>query len=407
MKTELSTVLAERISERADAIFSEVVTLRREIHRHPELSYDEVQTTALITEYLLGLGITPEPPLLGTGVIALIRGTHKSSKRTLVALRADIDALPVTEENQHEFCSVEPGKMHACGHDMHTAMLLGAAKILEEIKDELEGDVLLIFQPAEEKAPGGAKPLLDAGLFKRFNPSVIIAQHCFPHIETGKVALCKGSFMAAADELYFTVTGQGGHASAPHKVADPILAAAHIITAVQHIVSRVVPPHEPAVISITSIHGGHATNVIPSQVTMSGTMRTMHEDVRALLHQRLRQTVMHTAEAFDVKAELEIRHGYPVLFNDPAITSQAMSCCSEYLGSGNVIECEPIMTAEDFAYYLQACPGTFWQIGTGTSQHEKSNTLHSPTFNPEELALKTGTGLLAYTAARFLSLSPR
>ena len=402
MSTEHFTTLAESIRERAAEIFSEVIALRRDIHLHPELSYEEVRTTAMITDYLLGLGITPEPSLLETGVVALIKGEQRSGKTTVVALRADIDALPLNEENKHNFCSLESGKMHACGHDMHTAMLLGAANILAGMKRELKGDVLLIFQPAEEKAPGGAKPLLDAGLFKQFNPSAIIGQHCFPNVPTGKVALCKGSFMAATDELYFTITGQGGHASAPHKAADPVLAAAHIITAAQHLVSRVVPPHEPAVVSIASIHGGNAPNVIPRQVTMSGTMRTMNEELRALLQERLRQTVTHVAAGLGVEGEVEIRKGYPVLYNDPAVTEQAALICSDYLGSENVLESEPIMTAEDFAYYLQECPGTFWQIGTGTPQQEKGNTLHSPTFNPEERALKIGSGLLAYTAVRFL-----
>ena len=402
MKNEHSAGLSGRIQKRAAEIFAEVVALRRDIHLHPELSYEEVRTTALIADYLLGQGITPESPLLETGVVAMISGEHKSNKGKVVALRADIDALPLNEENQHGFCSLESGKMHACGHDMHTAMLLGAAKILSEMKDELEGDVLLVFQPAEEKAPGGAKPLLDAGLFKRFHPSVIIGQHCFPNVETGKVALCKGSFMAAADELYFTVTGQGGHASAPHKSADPVLAAAHIITAVQHLVSRVVPPHEPAVVSIASIHGGNAPNVIPRQVTMSGTMRTMNEDVRSLLQDKLRQTVEHVARGLGVEGEVEIRKGYPVLFNDLAVTEKAETICGEYLGTENVLASEPLMTAEDFAYYLQECPGSFWQIGTGTLQYEKGNTLHSPTFNPEERALEIGSGLLAYAAVRLL-----
>lgn len=402
MLTQHFTALAARIRHRAAEIYPEIIALRRDIHLHPELSNEEVRTTALITDYLLGLGITPEPPLLDTGVIALIRGGHSSASPTVVALRADIDALPLNEENRHGFCSLESGKMHACGHDMHTAMLLGAASILAGMKDQLEGDVLLVFQPAEEKTPGGAKPFLDAGLFSQFNPSVIIGQHCFPNVETGKVALCKGSFMAATDELYFTITGQGGHASAPHKAADPVLAAAHIITAAQYLVSRVVPPHEPAVVSIASIHGGNAPNVIPRQVTMSGTMRTMNEGLRSLLQQKLRQTVTHVAAGLGVEGELEIRKGYPVLYNDPAVTEQAEIVCREYLGSENVLESEPIMTAEDFAYYLQERPGTFWQIGTGTPQTEKDNTLHSPTFNPEERTLEIGSGLLAYTALRFL-----
>ena len=404
MKNEHSGELVERIQAYAAEIFSEVVALRRDIHLHPELSYEEVRTTALITNYLLDLGITPENPLLETGVVALIRGEHKLSRGKVVALRADIDALPLNEENLHDFCSLESGKMHACGHDMHTAMLLGAAKILSKMKDVLEGNVLLVFQPAEEKAPGGAKPFLDAGLFTRFNPSMIIGQHCFPNVETGKVALCKGSFMAAADELYFTVTGQGGHASAPHRASDPVLAAAHIITAVQHLVSRVVPPHEPAVVSIASIHGGNAPNVIPRQVIMSGTMRTMNESVRSLLQERLRQTVTHVAAGVGVEGEVEIRKGYPVLFNDLTVTEQAETICGEYLGRENVLESEPLMTAEDFAYYLQECPGTFWQIGTGSLQYDKGNTLHSPTFNPEERALEIGSGLLAYTALRLLQI---
>ena len=404
MNTDYSSGPARRIRERASEIFPETVSLRREIHLHPELSYEEVKTTALIEGYLRRLGIEPEPPFLETGVVALLRGEGERGGGNLVALRADIDALPVTEENDHGFCSLEAGKMHACGHDMHTAMLLGAAKILAGMKEELNGDVLLIFQPAEEKTPGGAKPLIEAGLFRRFNPALIIGQHCFPNVATGKVALCKGSFMAATDELYFTITGQGGHASAPHKAADPVLAAAHIITAVQHLVSRVAPPHEPAVVSIASIHGGNAPNVIPGKVNMSGTMRTMNEDLRALLKERLRQTVMHVAEAFGVQAELEIRNGYPALVNDPQVTLQAVTACSEYLGRENVLQSEPLMTAEDFAYYLRERPGTFWQIGTGTPEQEKGNTLHSPTFNPEERALETGSGLLAYTAWRFLDL---
>ena len=402
MSADDSTSLGGQIRERAAEIFEELVGVRRDIHQHPELSFEEVRTTRLITDYLLALGITPEPPLLATGVVAVIRGEHGLANGKLVALRADIDALPMDEENTHGFCSLESGKMHACGHDMHTAMLLGAAKILSGMKERLRGDVLLVFQPAEEKTPGGAKPFLDAGLFRQFNPSVIIGQHCFPNVETGKVALCRGSFMAAADELYFTVTGQGGHASAPHKAADPVLAAAHIITAAQYLVSRVAPPHEPAVVSIASIHGGNAPNVIPRQVTMSGTMRTMNEEVRSLLQEKLRQTVTHVAEGVGVEAEVEIRKGYPVLFNDPAVTAKAEIVCSEYLGQANVLQSEPIMTAEDFACYLQECPGTFWQIGTGTPHYEKGNTLHSPTFNPEEGALETGSGLLAYAACRFL-----
>jgi amidohydrolase/hippurate hydrolase len=397
--------LASRVRQAAREIYPEVVGLRREIHRHPELSYQEFRTTAFIIEFLAGIGIEPEPRLLDTGVVALVRGTGEpvSGERRIVALRADIDALPVLEENSSGYCSDVAGCMHACGHDMHTAMLMGAAKVLSGLRSELKGDVLLIFQPAEEKAPGGAKPMIDAGLLERYHPSAIFAQHCFPSVPTGSIALCKGSFMAAADELYITVHGQGGHASAPHKTRDPILASAHIITALQHLVSRVAPPHEPAVLSIASINGGNATNVIPSKVSMSGTMRTMNESLRSLLHERLERTVRQVADAFDVEAELEIRTGYPVLFNHPAMTDFAWETGKEYLGDSRVNLSEPLMTAEDFAYYLRECPGAFWQIGTGVESPQPGNNLHSPTFNPDESTLETGVGLMSYLALRYLA----
>jgi amidohydrolase len=408
MRSDPNSSLAERVRLAARDIYPEVVSLRREIHRHPELSYQEFRTTAFIRKYLEGIGIIPEPALLETGVVALIRGagTPAGGKVGTVALRADIDALPVQEENSTAYCSEEAGCMHACGHDMHSAMLLGAAKVLYGMRDDLCGDVLLIFQPAEEKAPGGAKPMIDAGLLDKYRPSAIFAQHCFPNVPTGSIALCKGSFMAAADEIYIEVHGQGGHASAPHRTRDPILASAHIITALQHLVSRVSPPHEPAVLSIASINGGFATNVIPGKVSMTGTMRTMNEELRSLLHERLERTVLHVAEAFDVKAEIEIRTGYPVLYNDPKLTDFAWDTGKEFLGDGNVLRSEPLMTAEDFAYYLKECPGSFWQIGTGTGDLLPGNNLHSSTFNPDESSLETGVGLLSFLALKFFTVMP-
>jgi amidohydrolase/hippurate hydrolase len=404
MQVDPSSTLAARIRQAAQEIYPEVVNLRREIHRHPELSCQEFRTTAFIREYLERLGIDPEPRLLETGVVAMLRGkaAPASGIGRTVALRADIDALPVQEENSHGFCSSTSGCMHACGHDMHSAMLLGAAKVLSGMVEELRGDVLLIFQPAEEKAPGGAKPLIEAGLLEKYHPSAIFAQHCFPSVPTGSIAMCKGSFMAAADELYITVTGQGGHASAPHRTRDPILASAHIVTALQHLVSRVAPPHESAVLSICSINGGYATNVIPGKVSMMGTMRTMNEELRTKLHERFERTIRQVADAFDVEAEVEIRTGYPVLYNDPAMTDLAWDAAKEYLGDRRVLHSEPLMTAEDFACYLQKCPGTFWQIGTGSAGMQPGNNLHSPTFDPDEASLETGVGLMSYLAIRYL-----
>ncbi|ACF11390.1 amidohydrolase [Chlorobaculum parvum NCIB 8327] len=404
MQNDELSILATRVREAAQRLYPDIAAVRRHLHMHPELSYQEFRTTAFIKEYLAKLGIEPEPQLLETGVVAVLRGTGapESKERKTVALRADIDALPLQEENSHDFCSTEAGCMHACGHDMHTAMLLGAASVLSDMKDELNGDVLLIFQPAEEKAPGGAKPMIDAGLLKRYQPSAIFAQHCFSSVQSGSVAMCKGGFMAAADELYITVHGQGGHASSPHKTRDPILASAHIITALQHLVSRVAPPHEPAVLSIASINGGHATNIIPGKVTMQGTMRTMNEELRSLLHERFEKTVKQVAEAFEVEADVEIRFGYPVLYNDPDMTDLAWEAAKEYLGDENVHPSAPLMTAEDFAYYLRECPGSFWQLGTGLADDKPGNLLHSPTFNPDEHSLETGVGMMSYLALRYL-----
>jgi amidohydrolase/hippurate hydrolase len=404
MKDEDFSTIAARVREAARKIYPEVAALRRHLHQHPELSYQEFETTAYIKSYLAKLGIEAELPLMETGVVALLRGEGVASgERRTIALRADIDALPLQEENRHEFCSTVERCMHACGHDMHSAMLLGAATVLNGMKDELKGDVLLIFQPAEEKAPGGAKPLIDAGLLKKYKPSAIFAQHCFPSVKSGSIAMCKGSFMAAADELYITIHGQGGHASAPHKTRDPILASAHIITALQHLVSRVAPPHESAVLSIASIIGGHATNIIPGKVKMMGTMRTMNEELRALLHEKFNRTVRQVAAAFDCEAEVEIVTGYPVLYNDPVMTDIAWEAGKEYLGDDKVHKSEPLMTAEDFAYYLRECPGSFWQLGTGLDGSAPGNLLHSPTFDPDEHALETGMGMLSYLALRFLA----
>lgn len=403
--SENPSAIIERIRSKTSELYSEIVGIRREIHRHPELSFQEFRTTALIREHLQRLKLKIEHDFLETGVVALLEGSDRKPGRTLVALRADIDALPLQEENRHDFCSVENGKMHACGHDMHTAILLGTAAVLAEIRETLAGGVLFVFQPAEEKAPGGARPLIEAGLFHHYKPSAIFGLHCFPQLQAGKIALREGSLMAAADELYITVHGEGGHASAPHKAADPVLAAAHIITSLQHLVSRVASPYDPAVVSISSINGGNATNVIPGKVSMSGTLRTMNEDLRILMQKRLRQTIEHIARGLGVEAELDIVNGYPVLVNHPETTRALRQAAIEYLGEDKVEECEPLMTAEDFSYYLQHCPGAFIQLGTGRKKPEKGNTLHSPFFNPDESSIVTGVGIMSYAAWNWLEKS--
>lgn len=399
-----SLFIVEKIRKRVDELYPEIVGIRREIHRHPELSFQEFRTTALIRDYLLKLGLKVEHDFLDTGVVALLEGGGSDKASSLVALRADIDALPLQEENTHDFCSREQGRMHACGHDMHTAILLGTAAVLSEIREKLPGNVLFIFQPAEEKAPGGAKLLIDAGLFQEYEPSAVFALHCFPDIPAGKVALHEGGVMAAADELYITVYGEGGHASAPHKAADPILAAAHIITAVQHLVSRVTSPYEPVVVSLCSIKGGNATNVIPGKVAISGTLRAMNEGVRAQIQERLRETVEHVAKGLGCRAELEIVKGYPVVVNDPETTRALRKSLVDYFGMKDVVECEPSMTAEDFSNYLQHCPGVFMKLGTGRNVAGKKDIfLHSPFFDPDESSIATGMGAMSYAAFSWLT----
>jgi len=400
---EVEQSLADRIRSSAESLFTGIRDIRRDIHRHPELSYEEFRTTALIEEYLRTLGLEISAPYLETGVVARLRGGRSRESSPCIALRADIDALPLEEENGHEFCSQQAGCMHACGHDMHTAMLLGTASLLAGFAEELEGDILFIFQPAEEKAPGGAAPMIEAGLLRDYRPSMIFGIHCFPHIRSGNVALRSGSLMAAADELYITVDGQGGHASAPHKASDPILAAAQIITSLQYLTSKAASPYEPAVVSVSSIAAGHATNIIPSRAVMSGTMRTMNEELRADLQERLRQVVEHTAAAFGTKGELRIVKGYPVLQNDPEAVSIARSAAEEMLGADHVEESEPVMTAEDFSWFLRDCPGAYIQLGTGKADPVKGDMLHSPTFDPDESALRIGMEVLTATAIRALA----
>lgn len=403
--TDNPSVLRQRIRDKAAELHPRIVETRRDIHMHPELSFREFRTTALVREHLLALGLKIEHEYLETGVVARLASGSDGERRPLVALRADMDALPVQEENRHDFCSVENGIMHACGHDMHTAILMGAAEILASMKDNLPGDVLFIFQPAEEKAPGGAVPLIEAGLFRHYSPSAMFALHCFPHILAGNVAVREGSLMAAADELYITVHGEGGHASAPHKASDPVLGAAHIVTAIQHLVSRVASPYEPAVVSISSIQGGNATNVIPGRVSMSGTMRSMNEELRTLLQTRLAGTVEHVAAGLGVRGELDIVSGYPVLVNDPETSRFIRAELEEFLGQDHVEESEPLMTAEDFSSYLRHCPGTFIQLGTGRPQQERGDALHSPFFNPDESALRTGMEVMSCAALGWLEKS--
>lgn len=395
IKTEIAT--------ETDKIFDELVALRRDFHRYPELAYEEVRTSCIVAEYLEGLGCEVQRGVAKTGVVAHLRGDLATDSSKVVALRADLDALPMPEETSHTFRSTIAGKMHACGHDAHTAALLGVAKVLSALRAHLAGTVKFIFQPSEEKIPGGAKPMLDEGIFNDRPPSAVFGQHCIPQVPVGKIGFYAGPMMAAADELYITVQGKGGHGSAPHRTSDPIVAAVQIVTSLQTIVSRNMPPGSPVVVSITAIHGGSATNIIPNEVQMMGTLRTMDESLRELAHTRLKDLVHFTGKAMGVVAEIEIRRGYPVLINDQTMTDFAFRAAQEYLGEDNALQAEPIMGAEDFAYFLQVCPGTFWQLGVGNAARGIVHNIHSTQFDLDEEALRVGTGFMSYLAWKFLA----
>lgn len=392
------------ISAETDKIFEELVALRRDFHRYPELAYEEVRMSGIVAEYLESLGCEVQRGVAKTGIVAHLKGDRATAQSKVVALRADMDALPMPEETSHHFRSLIEGKMHACGHDAHTAALLGVAKVLSTIRRHLAGTVKFIFQPSEEKIPGGAKPMLDEGVFRDRPPDAVFGQHCIPQVPVGKIGFYAGAMMAAADELYISVKGKGGHGSAPHRASDPIVAAVQIVTSLQTIVSRNMPPSAAVVVSITAIHGGSATNIIPNQVHMMGTLRTMDESLRELAHARLKDIVHFTGKAMGVEAEIEIRKGYPVLINDKTMTEFAFHAAKEYVGEENALHAEPIMGAEDFAYFLQACPGTFWQLGVGNATRGIVHNIHSTQFDIDEEALRVGTGFMSYLTWKYLSL---
>jgi len=402
MPLQSSQTIKATIDALTEKIYPEVVSLRRDFHQHPELAFEETRTSGIVAEYLKSCNMEVKTGVAKTGVVGILKGTSPNKSGKLLAFRADMDALPMSEENTHEFCSLSTNKMHACGHDAHTAMLLGTAKVLSQLTDDIEGDVQFIFQPSEEIAPGGAKTMIEEGIFNDRKPDVIFGQHCIPQLPSGQIGFVPGPMMAAADEIYITVNGHGGHASAPHKSGDPIIAACQIVMNLQTIISRNFPPFEPAVLTIGSINGGSATNVIPNQVKMMGTYRTMNEEVRVLGHKRMQEIVAHTALALGVKAELEIRKGFPAVVNNHQVTEFAFQASREYLGEEQTIHAEPFMAAEDFSNFLNLIPGCFWQLGVSNAEKGIVHYLHSSKFDIDESAMNDGVGYMSYLAIRYL-----
>jgi len=371
------------------------IDIRRHLHQHPELSYEEYETSAFIQSHLTAIGI-PFSVMAETGVVALIEGRNPESR--VLALRADMDALPITEKNDVPYKSKKEGLMHACGHDVHTTCLLGAARILFDLRDRWEGTIKLIFQPGEERNPGGASMMIKEGVLENPAPQKIFALHVHPGLQTGKYSFRGGKVMASADEIYITVKARGGHAAAPHFTADAILAASQIVVALQQVVSRRSNPFDPSVLSITSIQGGHTTNVLPSEVKMMGTFRAMDETWRFKAHDIIQQITRDTAQAFGAEAEVRIDVGYPFVWNDPDLSSQAMHLASLYAGQDQVEETELRMGAEDFAFYAHRVPACFFRLGTGNAQKGITHNVHTPQFDIDESAIEHGMGMMAWLA---------
>jgi amidohydrolase len=394
-------MLKDRIKSLAQAYKQEVIDLRRHLHSHPELSFQEFQTAAFVAEKLKVIGITEIESKATTGWSALIKG--KNPEKKVVALRADMDALPIIEANEVPYKSQNPGVMHACGHDAHTASLLGAAKILHEVRDQFEGTIKLIFQPGEEIIPGGASLMIKDKVLENPRPQYILGQHVMPMIPAGKVGFRSGLYMASADELYLTIKGKGGHGAMPETFIDPVLISAHLLVALQQIVSRVANPKIPSVLSFGRVEALGATNIIPNEVKIQGTFRTLDEAWRAKAHEKMRQIAEGIVEGMGGQLDFEIRKGYPFLKNNPELTARSVAAAQTYLGAENVLDLDIWMAAEDFAYFSQEIDGCFYRLGTRNEARGITSGVHTPTFDIEEEALEIGAGLMAWLAVSELA----
>lgn len=388
--------LKNRIKERAAQIHEELRTIRHHIHSNPELSFEEYQTQAYIKKQLEAIGIDEISPIANTGLVAMIRG--KAGNDKVIALRADMDALPITEQNTTDYVSKNPGVMHACGHDVHSTSLLGAAKILFETREDWSGTIKLIFQPGEEKTPGGASIMIKEGVLKNPEPASIIGQHVMPFLPVGTVGFRPGLYMASTDEIYLTVKGKGGHGAMPQFNIDPVLISAHIITGLQQIVSRNAQPIVPSVLSFGKVIANGATNVIPDEVHIEGTFRTLDEKWRKEAHEKIIKMAKGIAQSMGGDCEVEIRHGYPYLKNDEDLTLKVISWAKEYMGAENVKALDIWMAAEDFSYYSQEMPACFYRLGTRNEAKGIVSSVHTPTFDIDEDALPIGAGLMAWLA---------
>jgi len=391
--------LKEKIKSLARQFHADVISIRRHIHQHPELSFHEFNTQKFVEERLDEFQV-PHHRLANTGVVAMIEGKNPSKK--VVALRADMDALPIAETNSVDYKSQNAGVMHACGHDVHTSSLLGVAKILSSLKNEFEGSVKFIFQPGEEKLPGGASLMIKEGVLENPKPAAVLGQHVMPQIDAGKVGFRKGLYMASTDELYVKVKGKGGHGAMPHLNIDPVLITSHMIVALQQIVSRNAKPSVPSVLSFGKVIANGATNVIPDEVYLEGTFRTLNEEWRDEAHRLMKKMAEGICESMGGSCEFNIVRGYPFLINDETLTERTRKHAEDFLGKENVEDLEIWMAAEDFAFYSQQSSACFYRLGVRNENKNITSPVHTSTFNIDETAIETGMGLMAWLAIREL-----
>ena len=385
--------MKEKIKQLAAQYFNEFNEIRQHLHAHPELSYQEFNTSAFIQEKLASWNI-PFSVLATTGVVAIIEA--KNPNKRVIALRADMDALPIQEENDVPYKSTIPNVMHACGHDVHTTCLLGAAKILQETKTEWEGTVKLIFQLGEEKNPGGASLMIKEGVLQNPTPSGIVGLHVHTGLPVGKLSFRKGRVMASADEIYITIKSDGGHAAAPHLTVDTVLVASHLVVSLQQIISRNNNPLSPSVLTIASINGGNTTNVIPSEVKLMGTFRAMDEAWRYKAHELIKKQTIAICEGMGAAVDVLIDVGYPTVDNEPNFTQKCWDIAKDFMGEEQVEETEIRMGAEDFGYYTQQIPGCFYRLGVRNERKGIVHGVHTPKFDIDERAIETGMAMMAW-----------
>jgi len=385
-----------KIKQLAESIFDETLSIRRHLHKNPELSFNEYKTSAYIKSVLSAWNIPFTGDIADTGIVVLLKGNNPNSKT--IALRADFDALPIVEQNEVDYCSVNNGLMHACGHDAHTASLLGAINILNTLKKEWEGSIKFIFQPAEEMLPGGAQQMIKEGVLESPKVEKMLGQHVFPDLEVGKVGFRPGKYMASTDELHITIKGKGGHAALPENYNSPLIAAAKLIATLDEYSSN--EKDRPCVLAIGFIEALGSTNVIPEQVKLKGTLRAMDEDFRVKTHEKMLAISNTIAETYSLIIDFDIRKGYPCLVNDKEVTKKSISFAKEYMGAENVIDLPIRMTAEDFSYYSHQVPSCFYRLGTANKSKGIIHGLHTSRFNIDESSLKVGMGLMAYLAIK-------